>query len=72
MGEYAKKPNSDAAYALAADSLDIDIAAVKDHATDEPKGKLDSKIQEFYLNKLLALRSRAQEISHKAPADEIN
>ena len=70
LAEYAKKPSSDAAYALAADSLDVDIAAVKDHATDEPKGKLDSKVQEFYLRKLLDLRSQAQEIAHATPADE--
>lgn len=68
LGEYAKKPSPDAAYALVAESPDVDIAAVHDHATDENRIKFDSKIQEFYLDKLLELRARAQEISN-TPSD---
>ncbi len=63
LGEYAKKPSSDAAYEVVVASNDIAIAAVKGHTIDEKQVKFDSKIQEFYLSKLLELRARAREIA---------
>ncbi len=67
LGEYAKKTSSNTAHDLAADSPDINIAAIKDHINDENRIRFGSELQEFYLKKLLDLRTRAQEIAKTVP-----